>query len=126
MAVIPGSIKGVTLVHSSVGTSLNGAENTYLVTADFPAYVAAADTASLPAVGAAIASRTRSGKTVTLRGGLRCGPGVSNAGADVYMGAATVSSDDLTFSLTAVNGSSEVSDFTTAVGVQALVLVTES
>ncbi len=126
MAVISGTIKGVTLVHSSVGTSLNGAENTYLVTADFGTYDASEDTADLQDVGATIAARTRSGKTVTLRGGLRCGPGVSNAGADVYMGAATVSSDDLTFSLTAVNGSSEVSDFTTAVGVQALVVVTES
>lgn len=126
MAVIPGTIKGVTLLHSSVGTSLNGAEKTYLVTADFAAYDASADTASLPAVGAAIASRVRSGKTTTLRGGLRCGPGVSDAGVDIYMGAATVSSDDLTFSLTNVDGSTEVGDFTTAVGVQALVVVSES
>lgn len=125
MAVIPGVIKGVTLLHDR-STNLNGAEKTFLITADFPAYDASADTGSLEDVGAEIAERQRNGKTCTLRAAHGGSPGVSNGGADVYFGAMTVSTDDLTFSLTAVDRTTEVDDFTTAVGVCAIVTITES
>ncbi len=126
MAVVEGTIKGITLVNVSKGVNMRGAEKTYLVTADFATYVASADTGRLSGVGAAIDAQTRNGKTSAIRAAHGVGPGASNANADVYFGAMTVASDTFTFSLTAVDRSTEVADFTTAVGVSAFVTVTES
>lgn len=126
MAVITGTVTGISHLVDSEALNQNGAERSVLVTADFGAYDASADTADLSAIGAAIAASRRDGKTVTLRAAHGAGPGVSDAGADVYCGAMTVSSDDLTFSLTEVDRSTEVADFTTAVGVSAIVTYTES
>lgn len=126
MAVIAGTIKGITLLNASKGVNMLGEEKTYLVTADFAAYDASEDTGQLAGVGAAIAAQTRNGKTNTLRAAHGCGPGKSDGGAQVYFGAMAVSVDALTFSLTAVDRSTEVADFTTAVGVSAIVTVTES
>ena len=126
MAVIPGTVTGITHLNTSAALNGNGDEKTVLVTADFAAYDASADTGSLAAIGTAIQNATRDGKTVTLRAAHGVGPGVSDGGADVFFGAMTVSSDDLTFSLTAVDRSTEVDDFTTAVGVSAVVTYTES
>jgi len=105
---------------------MNGNEKTYLVTANFGTYAAAADSGQLANVGAAIAARVRNGKTLTLRSAHGCGPGVDTVGNDIFFGAMTVSSDSLTFSLTNVDRSTEVGDFTRAEGVAALVTVTES
>lgn len=126
MAVVSGTIKGMTLVNTSQGVNMNGAEKTMLVSADFATYDASADTGDLNEIATAIEDHQRNGKTVTLRAAHGCGPGVSNAGADVFFGAMTVSSGDLTFSLTAVDRSTEVDDFTTATGVTCLVTFTES
>lgn len=128
MAVVDGTIKGVHLLNS--GHSLNGTsdEETWLVTADFATYDASADTASLSSVGAEITSRARDGKTRTIRAAHGCGAGESNTsqsvGKDVYFGAMTVSTDDITFSLTLVDRSTEVADFATAAGVPCVVTVT--
>lgn len=126
MAVIPGTIKGMRLVQDSKGINMNGAEKTMLVSADFAAYDADQDTGNLDEIATAIEDHQRNGKTVTLRAAHGCGPGVSDAGADVFFGAMTVSSGDLTFSLTAVDRTTEVADFTTATGVTCLVTFTES
>jgi hypothetical protein len=126
MAVVAGTIKGITLVNDSQGLNLNGADKTYLITADFATYDASEDTGSLAGVGAAISAQTRNGKTATLKAAHGCGPGVDNAGVDIFYGAMTVSVDALTFSLTATDRSTEVADFTTASGVPCLVTVTES
>ena len=126
MAVISGTINGMTLVNASQGVNMNGAEKTMLVSADFAAYDASADTGNLSAIATAIEDHQRNGKTVTLRAAHGCGPGVSDAGVDIFFGAMTVSTGDLTFSLTAVDRSTEVADFTTAKGVTCLVTFTES
>lgn len=126
MAVIAGTIKGITLVNASRGSNLNGDEKSYLITADFDAYTASTDTAQLAGVGAAIAAQVRNGKTITLRAAHGVAPGADNAGIDIFFGAMTVSTDALTFSLTAVDRSTEVANFTTALGVAAIVTVTES
>ncbi len=126
MSVIDGTIKGITLVNSSKGVNMKDNEKTYLVTADFAAYTGASDSGRLDEIATAIQDQVRNGKTVTLRAAHGCGPGYDNTGASVYFGAMTVSSGDLTFSLTAVDRSTEVTSFTTATGVSALVTVTES
>lgn len=124
MAVIAGTIKGVQLL--SKGKSLNGMsdEETYLVTADFAAYNAAADTAQLAGVGAAITARVRDGGTRTLRAAHGSGAGKSDANVAIYFGTMTVSTDALTFSLTNVDRTTEVGNFTTADGVPCVVTCT--
>jgi hypothetical protein len=124
MAVIAGTIKGIHLLNK--GKALNGVseEETYLVTADFAAYDASADTAQLADVGAAITARVRDGGTRTLRAAHGAGAGKSDGGVAIYYGAMTVSTDALTFSLTEVDRSTEVGDFTTAAGVPCVVTCT--
>jgi len=124
MAVINGSITGVTLVRAT------GARKTYLLTCDFAAYTGAADTATVTGIGAAIASKTRNGKTNTLRAVLPAGPGRDTANQDVYftgtaVQAATISSDDATGHL-AVAAGTEVSSATASKGVELVAVVDES
>ena len=126
MAVIAGTVTGITLLNHSKALNGEGDELTCLVTADWATYDASADTASLAAIGAAITATRRDGKTVTLRAAHGVGPGLSDGGADVFCGAMTVATDDLTFSLTAVDRTTEVADFTTAVGVSCMVTFTEA
>ncbi len=128
MAVVAGTIKGIHLLSDGDAFNQSGGEETYLVTADFGTYDASADTASLSGVGAAITARKRDGKTRTLRAAHGVAPGVSDTsqsvGNEVYFGAMTVSTDDLTFSLTLVDRSTEVADFATANGVSCVVTCT--
>ncbi len=126
MAVIAGTVTGIHLLNHSKALNGEGDELTCLVTADWAVYDASADTASLIAIGVAITAARRDGKTVTLRAAHGCAPGISDDAQDVFCGAMTVSTDDLTFSLTAVDRSTEVTDFTTAVGVSCLVTFTEA
>lgn len=126
MAAIEGVIKGIQLLNDSKALNGSGAEKTCLVTADYPAYDASADTATLLAVGVAITAARRDGKTATLRASHGIGPGIDDAGNDIFQGTTTVSTDDLTFSLTAVDRTTEVADFTTAAGVSCIVTYTES
>lgn len=124
MAVVSGTIRGVQFLSSSLSLTGVGSDETYLVTSDFGAYDASADTATLVDVGATISARARDGKTRTLRGAVGSGGAKDNAGQVVYIGAPTVSTDALTFSLTAVDRSTEVADFTSVSGVQCIVVVT--
>lgn len=126
MAVITGTINGISLLQKGHALNGNSDEESWLVTADFAAYDASADSGDLSAVGAAITSAARDGKTRTLRAAHGCGAGEANTAEDVYFGAMTVSTDDLTFSLTQVDRSTEVADFTTAVGVPCVVTCTAS
>lgn len=126
MAVITGTIKGITLVGSSEGRNQGTAdEETYLISADFGTYDASADTGDLSGVGAAITAHVRDGKTRTLRAAHGTAPGITDTsqavGNDAFFGAMTVSSDDLTFSLTVADRSTEVADFATADGVECVV-----
>lgn len=124
MAVVAGTIRGIQFLSSSLSLTGTGSDETYLVTAGFGAYDASEDTASLPGVGAAISASTRDGKTRTLRGAVGSGAALDNAGQAVYIGVPTISTDDLTFSLTAVDRTTEVADFTSVSGVQCIVVVT--
>lgn len=126
MAVIAGSITGVSLLRSKEGSG----RKAYLLTVDFAAYTGASDTASISAVGAAILAKTRNGKTVTLRGALPIGPGKDTAAQDVYftgtaVQAATVSSDDLTGQLSNAAGT-ELTTSTASKGVELCVIVDEA
>lgn len=126
MATIHGSIKGITIVNSSLGLGLVGAEKTALLTVDFAAYTGSTDDGDIESVGAAIAASMRNGKTVTLRQAHCCAPGKDTNGQLVYTGAITVSTDDLTFNLTEVDRSTELTAATASIGVGVLVTFTES
>lgn len=124
MAVVDGTILGITALDIGRGLNMASVEETYLVTASFGAYDASADTASLSGVGAAITAARRDERTRTLRAGAGCGAAKDDNAQDVYFGAMTVSTDDFTFSLTAVDRTTEVADFTSVDGVPCVVVVT--
>lgn len=124
MATQTGTITGVSLLRAS------GARKTYVVTADFPAYTGASDDAKLAAVGAAIAAKTRNGKTNTLRGAICIAAGFDTAAQAVFfegaaVAALTVSTDDLTGNLTTL-ADVELTSSTASVGVELAVVVDES
>lgn len=119
MAVINGTITGVTLLRAK------GDRKAYLLTADFAAYTGASDTMALLAVGAAIATKTRNGKTNTLRSGACVGAGLDTNAQAVFTGALTVSTDDLTGNLTNAAGT-ELTTSTAAKGVEVVVVVDEA
>lgn len=126
MAVISGTITGVSLLRSKEGSG----RKAYLLTADFAAYTGASDTASLASVGATILAHTRNGKTVTLRGAVPIAAGKDTAAQDVYFtgtaaAALTVSSDDLTGQLSNSSGT-ELTSSTASKGVEICVIVDES
>jgi hypothetical protein len=126
MAVINGTIKGVTQIASMSNTG----RKAYLLTADFAAYTGAADTATITGAGAAILAKTRNGKTVTLRGSLPAVAGLDTASQAVYftgtaVQAGTVSSDDLTGQLSALDGT-ELTSSTACKGVGVIVIVDEA
>jgi hypothetical protein len=126
MAVINGTIRGVTQV-ASMG---NTGRKAYLVTADFAAYTGASDTATITGVGAAILAKTRNGKTVTLRGAVPAIAGLdTNSQLCYFTGtavqAATVSSDDLTGQLSGADGT-ELTSSTASKGVGVVVIVDEA
>lgn len=99
MATIAGTIRGATLVSKS----FNGlaVREVWLLAADFGAYTASSDSATITGVGAAINATARDGATRTLRAGVCAYPGRDTANQAVYFGggavnACTVSGDDLT------------------------------
>lgn len=125
MAVIAGTITGVSHLRSQA----NSGRKVYLITLDFAAYTGAADTASVANVGATIAARTRSGKTVTLRGAVPSAAG-RDSSQDVYLtgtaaAALTVSSDSLTGQLSNAAGT-ELTSATASSGVELCVIVDEA
>lgn len=126
MAVVDGVIRGVTVLGDSKSWGMRSAERTFFVSVDFPAFTSGADTGRVAGIPAALALIARSGKTLTLRSGMCVVPAASNANADVFAGAMTVSTNDLTFSLTTVDRSTAAATFTTALGFGFVCNVTES
>lgn len=126
MALITGSIRGVTQLHTPAMLG----RKAYLVTANFGANVGGTDTCTLTGVGAAIAGRTRNGRTVTVRTASPAGPGKDSNNLDVYMvGAAgtqnvTVAGDNLTGILGTAAAATQTS--TACTGVQLIVCVDEA
>ncbi len=125
MATINGTITGATLLRA------NGAFKTYLVTANFPAYTGAADTATVTGLGAAILAKTRNGKTTTLKAVQCIGAGKDAASTDVFftgtsVWAGTISSDDATGHLAVAAGTEISSTSGTTTGVELAVTVLES
>ena len=108
-----------------------GSRKAYLLSCQFPAYTGASDTSTITGVGAAISTATKTGKTLTLRGGICVGAGADTAGQAVYctgtaVQAMTVSSDDLTGHLAVAAGTEITSTTGVTDGVQMLVIVDES
>lgn len=136
MATIAGTIRGINLLHRAekgAGTTTRDQTEVWEVSADFAAYTGSTDDASLAGVGAAISARARDGKTRTLKAAMPMYSGadannqaVDFAGASVA--ALTISTDDLTGELVAVNTvSTEVtatSGVTKGVGIAVCVAVT--
>ena len=113
MATIAGTIRAVVHAHRSF-TGITGPDSgnsnaavelhAFLVSVNFGAYVAAADTFSIAGVGAAIGTYTRDGKTYTLRDAMVVGFGKNSAGTAITCSAVTVSTDALTGNLTDIAG----------------------
>ncbi len=120
MATITGTIDGITLLSRSV----RGDMKTFLVNCQFPTFTGSADTVTLSAVGAAIATHQKNGKTIVLDHAAAAGPGLSSASVDTYASAVTVSSDDVNFDLVTSTGADLNSDLTS--GVQLAVSCRES
>lgn len=119
MTAQAGTIEGVQLVSKT--WSGYGAREVYLITASFPAYTGASDTATVTAVGAAVGTHVRDGKTRTLRWAAPAFAGYDTASQSVfYTGTAvqalTISSDDTTGQLSAAAGT-ELTSSTASVGV---------
>jgi hypothetical protein len=136
MTTIAGTIRSINLLsraEKGAGTTTRDQTEIWMVTADFAAYTGASDDASLAAVGAAISTTARDGKTRVLKWGA---PAVSGADANnqavdfcgASVAALTISSDDFTGELCAVNTvSTEVtatSGVTKGVGIAVCVSVT--
>lgn len=136
MATIAGTIRSVNLLHRAekgAGTTTRDQTEVWEVSADFAAYTGASDDASLLAVGAAINARCRDGKTRTIKCAMPIysGADANNQAVDfcgTAVAALTVSTDDLTGELCAVNTvSTEVtatSGVTKGVGIAVCVAVT--
>jgi len=136
MTTISGVIRGCTNVskdYQGGGTSTRSLQEVWLVTADFAAYTGSTDDASLAAVSAAISARARDGRTRTLLWGAPAIAGTdANNQAVNFCGASvaalTISSDDFTGELCAINAvSTEVtatSGTTLGVGIMVGVAVT--
>lgn len=132
MATINGTIRSVTEISANPMAS-GQTRKAYLITADFAAYTGSSDTATITGVGAAITTATRSGKTLTLRGGISAHAGLDTAAQSVHftgtsVTAATLSTDDLTGQLsTNATTATEVTTTTgVTTGVGMIVIVDES
>ena len=126
MALQKGTIKGASLVYKDPTAQ---GRATYLVSADFPAYTGASDSGQIDGVCAAITARIRDGKTRTFLSSCvpTCvGRGTDTNNQDIFIGAVAISTNDLTFNLTAADGTTEITSSTAATGVQLLVTVAES
>jgi hypothetical protein len=122
MSLITGVSTGVTLL-SGNATGVSVTEHVYLIDYNFAAYTGSTDSATVTGVGALIAANTRSGKTYTLRGAVCAFPGVDSNLQNVYIGATTVSTDALTFNLTTVDRTTELTSSTATLNPVGLVVV---
>lgn len=123
MATIAGTITGVRFVSESPTGKTN--DRVYEVTASFAAYTGASDSATVLAIPTAVQNATRNGKTFTLRYAMPAAAGVDTNAQDVYAGAMTVSTNDLTFNL-AVAAGTEITSATASTGVRFLVMGQEA
>jgi len=110
MTAQAGTIQSISLqskAFSGAGTTTRDRMEVWLVTADFPAYTGSTDTATLAAVGAAITARVRSGtRTLMWAAPAFCGADTNNQPVlfgGTAVAALTISSDDLTGQLNAIN-----------------------
>jgi hypothetical protein len=126
MSTIQGTITAVHHIGRSYTGIAHDGWNVALIHVSFPAYIATTDTINIAAVGAGIASATRSGKTNTLQRAMCAGPGKNSVNTACYAGALTVSSDALTGGLKDVSGSEVSVPLGTTVPVQILVAYTEA
>ena len=129
MATIAGTIGNCSLISAEINP-YGGARVTCRLTADFPAYTASSDDATIAAVSTAIQNMRRNGKTFTLRGGFTMLPGSDGAQAIYFSGAAvsacTVSTAALTGNLTVAAGTEYTSSVATTVPVTLCVWGDES
>lgn len=105
MATITGTKRNCAIVRRTI--TPQNTLGVYLVTADFAAYTGSSDDATLAAVGAFISASVRDGKTRTLRTA-QCVAGGSDGTQGVFAGDCTVSSDAITFNLTAAAKGTEL------------------
>lgn len=126
MALIAGTIDGVTLLSSS------GLSKTYELSCSFPAYTGASDSMTVLALAAAINSHTRNGRTFACVAGavpVRGGPGYDTNGQEVFFGtqtlAGTSSITDITGNLT-TSAQTELTTSTACTGVRLIVTGLES
>lgn len=136
MTTINGTIRGLTNVskdYQGGGTSTRSLQEVWLVTSDFAAYTGSGDDAQIQNVSAAISSTARDGRTRTLLWGAPAIAGTdANNQAVNFCGASvaalTISSDNFTGELCAINAvSTEVtstSGVTYGVGIMVGVAVT--
>src|SRR5512143_81993 len=114
MTTQAGTIGNCSLISAEVNP-YGGTRVTCRLTADFPAYTASSDDATITAVSTAIQNMRRNGKTFTLRGGFTMIPGTDGAQAIYFSGASvsacTVSTAALTGNLT----NASCSEFTISV-----------
>ena len=126
MATQKGTIRSLTLAHKDA----NGlGRATYLCAVDFPAYTGSTDTGQIDGVCAAISAKLRDGMTRTFLSSclpVCVGRGLDTAGQAVFIGAVTISTNDVTFNLTAADGTTEITSSTASTGVQLLVTVLEA
>lgn len=127
MTDFPGTIRGVSCVSRTFSGS--GAEEVWLITADFGAYTASGNSASIANVAATISARARDKWTRTLKAGMPAFAGIDASGAASYMIGATnttaldVSSDSLVGDLGSL---AAAADSPSPVGVGVLALVSLS
>lgn len=126
MALVAGTIDGVTLLKSS------GASKVYEVLCSFGAYTGASDSATVLGIAAAINAATRNGKVAAMVAGeppTRGGPGYDTNGQAVYAGtmvlAGTGSITDVTMNLTD-SAQVELTTSTACSGVSLIVQVLEA
>lgn len=119
------TLNGISLLQSD--SALGGGRFTYLCSLSFPAY--ASDSGTFTGVCAAINASTKDGKPRTFISSCvpTCvGPGVDTNGQAIYIGAVTISTNDLTFNLTAADGTTNITSATASQGVQLAVTVLEA
>jgi len=129
MATIAGTIGNCSLISAEINP-FSGTRVTCRLTADFGAYTASSDDATIAAVSTAIQNMRRNGKTFTLRGGFTMLPGSDGAQAIYFSGASvsacTVSTAALTGNLTVAAGTEYTSSVATTVPVTLCVWGDES
>lgn len=126
MATQKGTIRGCSEVYKD---PTGPGRATYLLSVDFPAYTGSTDSGQIDGVCAAINARIRDGKTRTFLSSClpTCvGRGTDTNNQDIFIGATTISTNDLTFNLTTSDGTTEITSSTASIGVQLLITVAES